>query len=232
MAREYITTPVGILVYGVLSEPSTEYKPAGEFLAKVRFREEDLGAIKQAYKANINEAKEMAIKSLSKDGRVKKHAEPKRGDVPWRADVENPGWYVVNFKKAASGTKDGREWTAVLPMYRANGSPIEGEQKGIWSGSEVSVAFFPVPYFQTNQVGYGVALKLGALQVLKAQYGSAQTASAFGFSTTGDQDDSDSSDSDDSDPDGAYDSGDTYDSDEFDADPGEASGDFDDDIPF
>ncbi len=194
MAREYVTTSTGVLVYGVLSEPSFEYKQNGEYLAKVRFREEDLGPVKQAYKANIEEAKELAIKALSKDGKTKKHAEPKRGALPWKEDTENPGWYVVNFKKAYSGKKDSREWTSVLPMYKANGAPIEGEQKGIWNGSEVVIAFFPVPYFQTNTVGYGVTMKLGAVQVLKAQYGSPQTADAFGFTTAGEPEDYDTDD--------------------------------------
>lgn len=256
MAREYTITPTGILVYGVLSEPSFEYKQNGEYLAKVRFREEDLEVIKKAYKAHIEEAKEMAIKTLS-SGRAKKPAAPKRGELPgkgdpanpgkapsrgkkpeapkrgelpWKEDPENPGWFTVNFKKAYSGKKDGREWTSVLPMFKANGSPIEGEAKGIWNGSEVSVAFFPVPYFKTNTVGYGVTMKLGAVQVIRAQYGAAQTAAAFGFASSGEPDDESGTEDEDYDTDDIDDTDDMDDGGDFDTD---STGDEeDDDIPF
>lgn len=188
-----ITTARGIAVWPKLDEPDTKYKPEGEFNIKVRLSAEDAAPIISTLEPIIAQAEALLKKAKAEEKNPAKRAKIKDDLHPGYVEVADDqgnltGEYEFNFKMKASGVskKTGKPWTMRPAIFDAKGQPAPKGIK-VGGGSTVKVMGVAAP-FQTNGVGYGVTLRLEAVQVIKLRTFAERSASQYGFAAEDDED--------------------------------------------
>ena len=207
------TTPAGIAAYPrLLGKPDTKFDEDGVWSVKVKFADMKTA---QPVIDRINAAVEEAValakaddKFLAKLKSKKKKLADAQLDLPYTEDEET-GEVTVGFKMKASGIskKDKQPWSMRPAVFDAAGKPVDPETK-VGSGSKVKVAYEVGPFL--TPLGYGVSMRLCAVQILDLVEWGQGDASSYGFEV----EDSDAGDEDDSD-DAAEDSDEDDGSDEF-----------------
>jgi hypothetical protein len=155
-------TPLGKSGYCYLNTPDTKFNPEGVYRAQVV----------------LPEAKARRLMAFC-DKKAEESVVGKKV-VPGLASVgytENDnGTVSFTFKCKASGVrKDTKEqWTRrPIPIVERDGvTPVLGEDREFWSGSDIKVLFEANPFF-TNRKLYGVSLRLIAVELHEGVYGGA-----------------------------------------------------------
>lgn len=178
-------SPAGIAKFPHLNDPSTKFKPEGEYQVTLLLDGEEAEKLKEfidnAMEENFNAVVE-AFKTHSdpkqrrKAGSVKMAAAPYAEDVD--SDGEETGYTAFRFKTGASGTtKAGKPWKFKLPLFDAKRKPTNAPVGG---GSTIKIAYEPFPYY-TELVGAGISMRLKAVQVLDLKVWGERSAEGYGF---------------------------------------------------
>ena len=180
-------TPAGEAVFPRLVEPSTKFKPEGEYSLKLRLPEgPEADALIELIESVCQEAFDNAIADAPNPVAKKKvkRAEPSYTKELDRDTGEETGNWLFNFKMRASGIskKTGKPWTFKPKLFDSNGEALTSfkTNEEIWSGSVVKVAYELRPFY-TASVGAGCSQALIAVQILELVSGSGKTAEDFGF---------------------------------------------------
>lgn len=193
-------TPKGIAVYPWLDKPDTKFQTEGVYKVGIRLPPEQanallekLEAVRDAAYVELAAEARAAAAEKAKTSKAKAAAakmEIIKADLP--VEEEEDGSMVFRFKMKASGIRKGRvnsaglreedvPWVQQPDLFGADGSPLEDEEREIWGGSTIKVAYHLSPYYNATNKTAGIALKLDAVMVLKAAKGSGRTAEAYGF---------------------------------------------------
>lgn len=175
--REQFRAPRGVFVYPRLNEPDTKFKVEGEYSVKLALEpdaNEDHKKFLDKLEAFYEQSKKEATEELVEKGKGKKTALKIATDgKPWKPEVddegEETGRVLVKFAAKATGVnkKTGKPWTFKLPLVDAKKHPVS---KSVWGGSEGNILFEPYGWY--TALGFGVSLKLKAVQVVKLVSGS------------------------------------------------------------
>jgi hypothetical protein len=149
-----------------LNEPSTKFKPEGEFSVKCVGTSEDFkGLIEVADKAIEEKIKQ----TIEENPKVKKLVKPVKPYKPEFDDEgDETGNLVVNFKRAHKQTfvdkKSGDKQTKVNKVIlRDSAGKLITDQ--VWSGSKMVVRYFLTPYYSPKDHEVGVSLKIDTVFV-------------------------------------------------------------------
>ena len=159
--QEIMITPPGIASYPWLNKPDYKFDKLGLYQMK-------LIVAKDTVRALINQLVKM---NEQQEGYDKTKAE-----WPFSDEIDDQGVQtgntIMNFKmKAKIVPRKGDPWEQKPIIKNAQGERVVDVKVG--SGSEIQVAFEPVPYSMTRKEGetkntyYGVSLRLKAIRVLK-----------------------------------------------------------------
>ena len=156
----YQVTPMGKSQWAKIAVPDTKFVADGEYSIRLRLKGENATKLQ----ANIDKAIEQAVAKAVADNPNKKI---KKGTVPYVEVVEDgkqTGELDFKFKqKKIIQTKNGQVEKKVV-MFDSNNKPIV-EKLLIGNGSDVKVAYNPMPYY-TPTMGASVSLKLVGVQIL------------------------------------------------------------------
>lgn len=176
--RERHLTPAGIAIYPRLSAPDKKYKKEyGEYSVKLKLKAEEAEPIIKI----INEATEKAYKvECAAQGKTK----VKRSvNLPFKAEVDDQeketGNVIFMFKLPGGGKAKatGVEYTLKPQIFDKYGKELKED---VWGGSTIRVSFEMRPYF-TDGLGFGMTLRIAAVQVLALVSRGAGTADSYGF---------------------------------------------------
>lgn len=192
-AKARTLSPRGIAKFPYIVTPDTKFKAEGEYVTKLVLDGRDAAVAKflekveamrdaavEQIKAELTEAKKLsAIKTL------------KVADVPFRAVLndqgEETGQVEITFKLPATfkDRKTGELKRRTLPLFDAAGFEVKN-RKGleVWSGSELIVSFYPLPYYNAATKSAGVTLRMAGVQLCKVVSGGPRDAASFGFGKT------------------------------------------------
>lgn len=196
--RIKITSAKGRLGFPKLIEPdygNKEYpKPDGEFSTKLVLELEDaatqamIAKLQPLYDAAIAEAEELFKKlkpeTRKKLGAVK--ANPLFTELLDKETEEPTGEIEFKFSRKASGTfkkgpKEGKKWTATVPLFDAKLRPIKAKGLQIWGGTVAKISFEPSAYFIPGTGAAGLKLNLESAQIIELSSGGARSARDYGF---------------------------------------------------
>jgi hypothetical protein len=194
------TTPAGIAAYPrILGTPDTKFDEDGVWSIKVKFPD-----MKTA-KPVIEKIKEAALeakaeakaddKFMANLKKKKKTLDNAALDLPYSEDEET-GEVTVGFKMKASGIskKNGERWNMRPAVFDAQGAPVPQETK-VGSGSKVKVAY-ELGGFHTP-LGWGVSMRLVAVQILELVEWGQGSATSYGFEVEDAPEGTEAADSDD-----------------------------------
>lgn len=196
MAKQLIITPPMSVVYAYLVEPSTTYKPEGEYFVKVAIEDgtPEAEEFKAKLDALLDEFAPEATKNL-KPAQKKKlvNASPYNYEEDEETGEET-GRITFNFKCPAQVTskKSGKTFNLKVDLFDSVGNPLAKDGLIIGSGSTIKVGFACDRAYcmegkdQNNKPFHRVGLNmdLKAAQVLELATVSA-SAEDYGFGTEG-----------------------------------------------
>jgi len=180
-------SPVGVFKFPNLTKPSTKFNPEGVFDVTIRLDKKTAAALEAKHAADFREAIEQGQKDfdalpLKSRAKIKFSPAERIGTVVYDEATEKPtGEVEFKFKRKASGVskKDGKAWTAKVPVFDAKGTPIVGVD--VWGGSEGRVSYELSPYFVPSTGAAGLSLRLIAAQVTKLVTKGAASADSYGL---------------------------------------------------
>jgi hypothetical protein len=168
----------GIALFPHVNTPDTTFDEAGVYSIDVVLPKEDAAEyiahfgriLRDNYKAFCVQNKKKELKSAA---------------FPWKDDTDSEGkpTGAVRFRcksKASYVNKRGEKRTRVIPIFDRQGSVLP-QDAVVGTGSRVSVNVEP-SLFYTTLAGYGLTLRLYAVQVLELKSAGAGTADSYGFS--------------------------------------------------
>jgi hypothetical protein len=186
-------TPEGVARFPRLNQPDTKFDAVGAYQTVLRCKDEDIEPFINRIEEFLEEAaSEFLERKHLQGGKPKKVA-----DRPWRPavdrveaadgeddEVEVPGYTDVRFKlKAAYTVSKGRPDERTIEqrpdLVDRYGRPIDPEKTLIFGGSTLVIGGFAMPFWMPT-IGYGVSLRMAAVQVRELRSGDVD-ASAFGF---------------------------------------------------
>ncbi|QIG74613.1 single-stranded DNA-binding protein [Rhizobium phage RHph_I20] len=180
-------TPRGILIWPKLNVPDTKYKADGEYKTSLRIPVEVF--VKSGLKKMLDEATERALAEAKADGKdlspaAKAKVKAKGPSYPYGEAFDKEGNHLedmvdLKFAIKADGVdpKTGESYSNKPKQFDAKGNPINVTLN---IGTEAKISFTVFPW-ATAALGYGVALRPKAVQVLKLIERGAADASAYGF---------------------------------------------------
>lgn len=183
------TTPKGEIQYAHVFEPQTKVgdQTIDPTYSVTIFLDGDDTAV-QNIMSQLDEqlhiAEEMATEATSKvKGRKPKL--PTCHDENFGPEVDEEGnetgrFYIKAKAKAEGVTQSGKKWKFTPPVFDGTNTPFpEKDPPLIGNGSVCRLAITAFPY--AAPIGYGVSIKLDAMQVLKLVEYNGRDAESFGF---------------------------------------------------
>lgn len=191
--RQNWTSPRGTAVWPHLHAPDTKFNPEGVYTTKVRFEGDSAAEVRELLDGLLEDAGQLAIQAIMDSGKAKtvqaaqKIRDNKNRLEPYVEELdeetgEETGAIIVNFKMKASGTsqKTGKKWTRQPTIFDANAQPVKPGLR-IGGGSILRIATELDPFWSPG-LGYGVSIRLNAVQVIELQtFGEQNDPSALGF---------------------------------------------------
>lgn len=168
------TTPAGIAVWPKIAEPSTTFDADGVYECGLRYVGDDAAKVKQVLKQFAKEGYELKCRELGKQ-------KLKVGPLP--LVEEDDASVVLKTKlKAKITRKDGSTFTQRPAVFDARGHLIKAEQiPRIGGGSVLKASVEVFPFFNTL-TGFGLSLRLKAVQVIKlVEFNGVGDAKSLGF---------------------------------------------------
>ncbi|QSI31451.1 hypothetical protein GNX71_18450 [Variovorax sp. RKNM96] len=189
-------SPVGTASFPKLNAPDTKFKANGEYSTKLFFDPEQIeAAIEQieAEKAAAFEAEkaqlEADVKAAAPKDKVKLQAKlraMKMGDNSPYGEVydnetgEPTGQMFMKFSSNARVIREGKPDLILKPdFFSASGKEIKVPPE-IWGGSKLAIAYSLQPY-NTPAAGFGMKLRLDAVQIHELSNGAKKGAAGYGF---------------------------------------------------
>jgi hypothetical protein len=200
-------SPEGVARFPRLNNPDRKYKSEGTYSVQLRIPDEVAVPFIEKIETFMAESMEDVVekKNRRKAGRTKTAAVvPKKvADKPWHPafdvvkpddpeeepeEVPVPGFHDIRFKLNASfKTKEGEVLHQRPDLIDRRGKTIDPTKQLILGGSVCVVGGFAMPFW-ADSVGYGVTLRMGAVQV--REFATGNSADAYGFDIDeGDEDD-------------------------------------------
>ena len=166
-----IVSPKGLASYPVLNNPSTKFKPEGEYSVKLVLNAEDGAKFVDQVKAVLRDAYKEQCALIKKD-------KLKMADFPWKETED--GKIEVKFGQTASFTsKKGDVYERKIALFDTKGNPVSDP---IGSSSVLRCAADIYTWYAPS-LGMGVSLRLKAVQVVELVAPSRiLSADAYGFS--------------------------------------------------
>ena len=180
MATTIYRTPVGKAMWAHLTVPDTKFNPDGEYKVKLVLDASKAEKLLKELDAAVD-----AIYETAKKDNPKKAAKIIRQDA-YQPEVDDEGNETgnieLNFKLKASGTsRTGAAFTQKPAIVDGKGKPINKRDFKVGNGSEIAVAFEPVPYFMQSTNIASVSLRMKAAQIVNLiEFGDGAN---FGFDT-------------------------------------------------
>lgn len=180
MAKTIMRTPVGKAMWAHLTVPDTKFNPEGEYKVKLVLDAKKAEGLLKELDALTESNYEAACKENPKKKAKINNVEAYQPEVD--DDGNETGNVELSFKLKASGTtRTGQAFTQKPALVDAKGKAISNRDFKIGNGSEIAVAFEPVPYFMQSTNNASVSLRLKAVQIVNLlDYAD---GSAFGFET-------------------------------------------------
>lgn len=170
------TTPAGIAVWPRLSEPSTRFVADGVYECGLRYSGAEATRVIASIKQYAKEGYEQLCRELGK-------SKLKIGPMPY--SEEEDGSIVVKTKlKAKITKKDGGVIVQRPAVFDARGNLIKADLvPKIGGGSVLKACCEVFPFFMATS-GYGISLRLRAVQLIKlVEYVDGGDAKSLGFTT-------------------------------------------------
>ncbi len=174
---ERFVSPEGVAVFPRLTTPDTKFKKEGERSVKLRLPPNEAAPI-------IKRIEEATSKAYQKECIVREVDELSRSEyLPYSNEMDDQGKPTGNvlfkFTQKASFKDKKTEQVVQLPLRVVDkyGKDVTEE---VWGGSRVKVCYYMKPYY-TEKVGFGMSLKMAAVQVMELVTKGAAPASAYGF---------------------------------------------------
>ncbi|MBN9564889.1 MAG: hypothetical protein J0G29_02155 [Alphaproteobacteria bacterium] len=179
-----LTSPKGTLLFGAIQNPSTKFNELGEYVAVMVFSDEETQKLIQTLETNLEAFRQS--KGISPNVRK---------NIPYKKVIDQNGQETgqISFKfgNKAQIIRDGKDPIIIRPViFDEAGRPYD---VAIGSGSELKVSY-TYNYWSNSGLGYGVSLRLKAVQVLnlKEPQSLQMDAQYFGFTSEGDEDEENS----------------------------------------
>ena len=174
--RFQLKTPVGTTLFSMLHHPSTKFKPEGEYFVILSLEAKDAQPLIDKIHTTLQEFKQ----NNNISPRLKMQGEPyvKIVDEETQQDT---GFVKFKFVRRGHVSKDDGVVELTPPaMFDAKGQPIRLLALG--HGSKVALNYNLSPW--ASPLGYGVSLKLNAVQVIEwvpFNQGDPNDAASWGF---------------------------------------------------
>ena len=169
-----ITSPKGTASYPRLNEPDTKFNPDGTYSVNLEL---DVSGQTTEFLEQITKIYEDAY---GKECQARSSNKLKKASMPW---TEQDGKVTVKAKLNAKGkAADGRTWDQRPALFDSKGNPIPQDSAKIGSGSTMRMSVEVAPYY-TAMVGFGVSLRLRAVQIITLVQYSGGGFKGAGFET-------------------------------------------------
>ena len=165
MANKVFTTPKGTAYYPYISAPDTKFDEQGHYKVNLCLPKDEAKPVTDLIKAELL----AGIKALTDSGKTVK----KQAPLPFEDEIDDEtgeptGNVIIKFKSKA----------AYKPaVFDAKGQMMP--KHNIYGGSKIKVSS-KADFYTSPSIGYGVALRLRAVQVLEYVEGSSG-GNKFGF---------------------------------------------------
>lgn len=168
-------TPMGVARWVRLAVPDRTYEKRGKYQVTLRFPDEDIDPLIEEWKQLLDESKEACVppRKLNRPNGVPLAAMPwtrpainveGRGDDAIETPV--PGFTDVRFgMKASYDDQEGNIIYQKPQIIDRYGQTIDPRETNISSGSVMSVAGWARCFYKSDQVGYGISVKMKMIQV-------------------------------------------------------------------
>lgn len=171
-------TPLGEAVYPSLNRPETRFDENGIYKVTLKIKKQDASALIKLFDEAIDD-------SLNRAKEDNKGKSIKLAPKPYNVEGD---YALFKFKMKASGVskKTKQKYEQRPALFDAKKAPLP-DDKIVWGGSKLKVAFQLRPYF-TPMLGAGVVSQLKAVQVIDLVEGGGGANSVFkeeeGFSVS------------------------------------------------
>ncbi len=176
MKRENINTPVGTAIWPTLNEPSTRFKPEGEFSCTLRLE----ASSAQKVIEQINSFHDRAYRHFCElEGKSKLKKAGMCYSVVTGDNGEETGEFDFKFKlKHRVEPRRGDAYEQTVALFDAQGTPMKDHVGG---GSKLRINGLLNPWY-TASLGFGVSLWIKAAQIIELVEGAGGGSSkSFGF---------------------------------------------------
>lgn len=177
---DILVTPPGTAVWPNLTTPNTKFKEEGVYETKLKFSPDDEGLMIEDLTAIYDQGYIDACKEQKKK-------QLKKIDFPWKPETDaegnESGFMLFNIKHDASGIskKTGKRWTWKPSIFDAVGKSLaDNTELSIGGGSTLKVSFEARPFY-VPATGYGISLRLVAVQILDLKSYAGRDAASCGF---------------------------------------------------
>ena len=176
--RFQLKTPIGTTLYSMLHHPSTRFKAEGEYFVILSLEEKEAQPLIDKIHATLQEFKQ----NNNINPRLKMQGEPYVRIVDEETQKDT-GFVKFKFVRRGHVSKEDGAVELVPPaLFDAKGQPIRLLALG--AGSKVAINYNLSPW--VTPLGYGVSLKLNAVQVIEwvpFNQGDPNDAASWGFET-------------------------------------------------
>lgn len=165
-----ITTPQGTAIWPKLNEPDRKFQPEGVYSVRLRLPDEEAESlIARLKEVHAIEYKARCVELGKKT--LKQAPMPWAQSTNWDQDSESqvPVEGSTDFKfslKAKVTTKAGKSWDQRPVLLDARLNPIPEDADPIGGGSSIRISCEVYPWY-TASLGFGISLRLRAVQVLE-----------------------------------------------------------------
>ncbi|MBN9564947.1 MAG: hypothetical protein J0G29_02455 [Alphaproteobacteria bacterium] len=179
-SQKPLTSPKGTLLFGAIHSPSTKFNELGEYVAVMIFSDEETQKFIETLEANLEGFRQS--QGISSNARK---------NIPYKKVIDQEGKETgqISFKfgSKAKIIREDKEPITIRPViFDEAGKPYDVD---IGSGSELKVSYV-CHYWSNPGLGYGVSLRLKAVQVLdlREPQASQRDAEYYGFTFEGEND--------------------------------------------
>lgn len=182
-----IVSPQGIAIYPKLNAPDTKFKADGEYSVKIRMSAEEAQPLVDQIEAELQQKFDAEKAELmAGDGKAKLKAKAMKvsSNRPYGDCADDEGeptgevWF--KFNSNARVKREGKADLILKPdFFDASGKSLKVPPE-IWGGSTLAIAASLQPY-NTPAAGFGIKLRLNAVQIIELSSGGNRDAGGYGF---------------------------------------------------